>query len=145
MIATLDRTPFASSYIAVSLAAYVLAAAFATAYFAWSLLLGIMLEWVNFVFLRRSCRRVLSGSSSGLIGNFGVRFVLLAVVVGLALSLGCHPIGLLVGLSVVVPSGIIAAWRVRPLPLSSNINSEEYDWDNWDPWRAQERDLEEGP
>jgi hypothetical protein len=113
-----------------------------------SLALGALLESVNFRFLWASCERVLGRAPGGgaAVGAFGVRFVLLAVVLWAALRAGAHPVGLVVGLSLMVPAILVAAWRVRPLPsagLAPPPPPDDPTWDDWNPWLAREREGSE--
>jgi hypothetical protein len=118
--------------------------------FAVSLAAGAALEAANFRALRRSCQTIFRSGVSGsgpAVGAFGLRFVLLAAAVGLALHLGAHPVGLVVGLSLIVPSAIIAAWMARPEPAPAlpAPPPDDPSWDEWNPWlaRERERDAEE--
>jgi len=115
--------------------------------FAGSLALGAALEAVNFRALFGYWRgALLGGERMGLaaFGSFGLRFVLLGGVVWAALAFGAHPVGLLLGLSLVVPGVLIAAWRARPLPSpdAPALDPEDPSWDAWNPWLARERDPE---
>jgi hypothetical protein len=115
--------------------------------FAGSLALGAALEAVNFRALFRYWRSALLGAERlGLaaFGSFGLRFVALAGCVWAALAAGAHPVGLLVGLSLVVPGALLAAWRARPLPDPSApaLAPDDPSWDAWNPWLARERDLD---
>jgi hypothetical protein len=116
--------------------------------FAASLAAGAALEVANFRSLRRSCRAIFRAGVSGsgpAVSAFGLRFALLAAAVGLALYLGAHPVGLLIGLSLIVPSTIIAAWMARPEPAPPTPAPPPDDpsWDEWNPWLAREREAEE--
>ena len=117
--------------------------------FAASLAAGAALEAANFRSLRRSCQVIfqsgISGGGGAAVSAFGLRFALLAVAVGLALHLGAHPVGLLIGLSLIVPSVVIAAWMARPQPAPANAAPPPDDpsWDEWNPWLAREREAEE--
>ena len=118
--------------------------------FAASLAAGAALEAANFRSLRRSCQVIFQAGVSGsgaAASSFGLRFVLLAVAVGLALYLGAHPVGLVIGLSLIVPSVIIAAWMARPelAPATPALPPDDPSWDEWNPWlaRERERDAEE--
>ena len=113
--------------------------------FAGSLALGAALEAVNFHALFGHWRSALLGSRrAGLaaFGSFGLRFVLLGGAVWAALALGAHPVGLLIGLSLVVPGVLLAAWRVRPMPSpdAPALDTDDPSWEAWDPWLARERD-----
>ena len=116
--------------------------------FAASLAAGAVLEAANFRSLRRSCQVIFQSGVSGsgaAATSFGLRFVLLALAVGLALYLGAHPVGLVIGLSLIVPSAVIAAWMARPepAPAAPAPPPDDSSWDEWNPWLARERDVEE--
>jgi hypothetical protein len=116
--------------------------------FAASLAAGAALEAANFRALRRSCQTIFqSGISSGgpAVMAFGLRFALLAAAVGLALYAGAHPVGLVIGLSLIVPSVVIAAWMARPEPGPSTPAPPPDDpsWDQWNPWLAREREPDD--
>jgi hypothetical protein len=116
--------------------------------FAASLAAGAALEAANFRSLRRSCQAIFQSGVSGsgpAVSAFGLRFVLLAAAIGVALYLGAHPVGLLIGLSLIVPSAIIAACMARPQPgpAAPAPPPEDPSWDEWNPWLARERDAEE--
>jgi len=111
--------------------------------FATSLALGSLLESVNFRSLWHSSERILlAGAGRGAaLGGFGLRFVLLAIVLGVALHAGAHPVGLLIGVSLIVPAIVLAAWRSRPLPgvPGPAPPPDDPSWDRWNPWLARER------
>jgi len=112
--------------------------------FATSLALGALLETVNFRTLYHASERVLlmgGGASGAAVGAFGLRFVLLAAVLWVALGAGAHPVGLVVGLSLVVPAVLLAAWRARPGdgPSGPVPPPDDPSWDAWNPWLARER------
>ena len=119
--------------------------AFVSPRFAGSLALGAALEAVNFRALFGYWRGALLGSDRlglAVFGAFGLRFVLLAAVVWGALAFGAHPVGLLIGLSLVVPAVLLAAWRARPPPSADApaLAADDPSWDAWNPWLAHERD-----
>jgi hypothetical protein len=102
---------------------------------------------VNFRALFGHWRSALLGSERrgfAAFGSFGVRFVLLGAVVWLALALGAHPVGLLIGLSLVVPGVVLAAWHARPAPSPDApvLDADDPSWEAWNPWLARERDPE---
>ena len=121
--------------------------AFVSPRFAGSLALGAALEAVNFRTLFRYWQSaLLGGERFGLaaFGSFGLRFVALGAFVWGALAFGAHPVGLLLGLSLVVPGVLIAAWRARPAPVpdAPALAADDPSWDAWNPWLARERDPE---
>ena len=70
-----------------------------------------------------------------------IRFLLLAVGIGAAIVVGAHPVGLLIGLSLIVPATLLEAWRTRP-PVVEGLPAlapDDPSWDRWDPWLARER------
>lgn len=115
--------------------------------FAASVALGAVLETANFRALRRAAAAFLGlVPGSGLwIGGFGLRFLLLGVGVGVALWAGAHPAGLILGLSLIMPAVVIAAWRNRPpvVECPPGPPPDDESWDAWNPWLARERAEEE--
>ncbi len=116
--------------------------------FAGSLALGALLETVNFRALWRGAEFALLGRQGGagaVVGAFGARFVLLAIVLWVAIGAGAHPVGLVVGLSVMMPAVILAAWQARPLdaPATEVSPPDDASWDAWNPWLAREREPRE--
>jgi hypothetical protein len=113
--------------------------------FAASLALGALLETLNFRFLWRASRRILlAGAPAGAaLGAFGLRFVLLAVALWAALHAGADEVGLVIGLSLMVPAVVVAAWRARPAagPAVDAPSPDDPSWDAWNPWLAREREL----
>ena len=116
--------------------------------FAASLAAGAALEAANFRSLRRSCQAIFQSGVTGsgaAASAFGLRFVLLAAAVGLALYVGAHPVGLVIGLSLIVPSAIIAAWMARPelAPATPAPPPDDPSWEEWNPWLARERERDD--
>jgi hypothetical protein len=101
---------------------------------------------MNFRSLWRSCERIFLGGFEGVagagpaIGAFGLRFLLLAGVIFVAIQTGMHPVGLVVGLSLIIPAAVIAAWRARPAidPNAPSLPDDDPTWDAWNPWLARE-------
>ena len=83
----------------------------------------------------------ISDPHDGRRGVFALRFVLLVVGIGAALHFGADPVGLLVGLSLIMPAALIEAWRTRPAidPDAPVLSSDDPAWDAWNPWLARER------
>ena len=104
---------------------------FATPGFALSLALGGLLEAVSFRGLRHSALALFAGDAAprrfGMTG-FSSRFVLIAVAIGAALYAGAHPIGLLVGLSLIVPAALVGTWRERPRTWLLPDGIATFDW-----------------
>jgi hypothetical protein len=145
--------PIERTNLTLSAGAAALSFALAPPVFAASLLLGAVLEWVNFRGLRRSALAFFGGEapgSSGYRAMAGLRFLLLAVGIATALGLGAHPVGLVVGLSLIMPAAVIETWRHRPpvQPDAPRLAADHPDWDRWDAWLAREtepgEDEEEG-
>jgi len=116
--------------------------------FAGSLALGAALEALNFRGLFGYWQRALLGGEQAgwaRFAGFGLRLVALAGAIWAALALGAHPVGLLIGLSLVVPGVVLAAWRARPAPdpEAPALAADDPSWDAWNPWLAHERDAED--
>ena len=134
--------------LAFSAGACAVSAAAISPRFAAGLAIGALLEAVNFRSLFRSAERALlaGGAGAGVaVASFGLRFVLLGAMIFLALRAGFHPVGLLVGLSLIVPASLLAAWRARPGidPSAPALEPDDPSWDRWNPWLARERDETE--
>lgn len=118
--------------------------------FATSVLAGAAVETLNLNALWRSSQFVLGladpkDSSKLALFGFGARFGLVALAMGLALYLGAHPVGLIIGLSLVVPAIVIVAWRT-PAEIVEDapaLDPDDPEWDVWNPWLAREDDPEE--
>lgn len=124
-------------------------AAFAPAPFTASLALGIALEAANYRVLRRAAARVFGQTLEGgraWSAGFGLRFAFLALAMTVAVGAGAHPVGLVIGLSTIVPAVVIAAFRQRPVApasLPSAPAPDDATWEEWNPWTARERGLDE--
>ncbi len=108
-----------------------------------SVALGALLETVNFRGLWRGAELSVLGRQGGVgavVGAFGLRFVLLALVLWVALDAGAHPVGLVLGLSLMMPAVVLAAWKARPRndPTAPALASDDPLWDAWNPWLARE-------
>lgn len=116
--------------------------------FALSLAIGAGLEAVNFRGLRRSAQFLFWGQIQGAgpwTGVYALRFGLLVIGIGAALTFGADPVGLLVGLSLIMPAAVIEAWRTRPAvdPNAPALAPDDEAWERWNPWLARERAPEE--
>jgi hypothetical protein len=134
--------------LGLAAAAVTAAALFASPLFAASLALGALFEHLNFRSLYRSAAALVLPDGAGAGRGFGImgpRFALLAVAIGVALKLGAHPVGLVIGLSLVVPAAVIEAWRTRPPidPTAPVLAPDDESWDRWDPWLAREREPDD--
>jgi hypothetical protein len=116
--------------------------------FALSLAIGAGLEAVNFRGLRRATQFLFWGQIRGAgpwTGVYALRFGLLVIGIGSALYFGADPVGLLVGLSIIIPATLIEAWRTRPTidPDAPALPPDDEAWERWNPWLARERDESE--
>jgi hypothetical protein len=140
--------PIERTNLALSAGAAALALATTGPGFAASLIAGAALESVNFRGLHRSAAAFFAGELPGG-GGFravaGLRFLLLATGIAAALGVGAHPVGLVIGLSLVLPAALIEAWRQRP-PLAPDapcLAPDDPEWERWDAWRARERSQDD--
>jgi len=133
-------------YLGLGAAAGAISLALASPRFAASVGIGALLQLTNFRALWNSCEKILlvGGPGAGLaVATFTVRFLLLGAAVGLALWAGIDAAGLLVGLSLIIPAAVVAAWQARP-PVLANVPAlaeDDPSWDLWNPWLAHERDV----
>lgn len=116
--------------------------------FAASLGFGALLEAVNFRGLHQQTQLLFWGqirSGGSWTGLYGLRFGLLVIGIGGGLALGADPIGLLLGLSLIIPTTVWVAWRNRPAvdPDAPALDADDPEWDRWNPWLARERDASE--
>ena len=74
-----------------------------------------------------------------------LRFSLVVIGVGAALHFGADALGLLIGLSMIVPAVLIEAWRTRPAvdPQAPALDPEDPAWERWNPWLARESEEDE--
>jgi hypothetical protein len=135
-------------YLGLAAAAGALALALTSPRFAASVGIGALLQLTNFRALWSSCEKILlvGGPGAGLaIAMFTVRFALVGAAVGVALWAGIDAAGLLVGLSLIIPAAVVAAWRARPPILADApaLSEDDPSWDLWNPWLARETDETE--
>jgi hypothetical protein len=131
--------------LVIAAGAIVLGYAAAGPAFAASLALGAGIEGVNFRALRAGSQRLLSGDLAigrAWVAGFALRFVVLAGAIALSLRAGAHPVGLVLGLSTIVPAVLVSAWRARPAVGNPEPGPPPDDpsWEAWDPWLAREQD-----
>jgi len=112
--------------------------------FALSLGFGALLEAVNFRGLHQQAQLLFWGeirSGGGWTGLYALRFGLLVIGIGGALALGAHPVGLVIGLSLIMPTTVFVAWRNRPAidPNAPALPFDDPDWERWNPWLAREQ------
>jgi hypothetical protein len=103
--------------------------------------LGAALEAVNFRALCACATRLLSGQLDGSrswVVLLGMRLTMLFAAMGVALLAGAHPLGLLLGVSTVVPAVLIGAWWLGPAidPNAPALPPDDPAWDHWSVWRA---------
>jgi hypothetical protein len=133
--------------LALSAGAAALSLALAGPSFGASVVAGAALELVNFRGLRRSAVAFFEGAIPGSAGYralAGLRFAVLASGIVASLAFGADPVGLVIGLSMIVPATVIEAWRHRP-PIDPNapaLPPDDPAWDRWDVWRAREREAD---
>jgi len=135
-----------------TLSAGAVAASFAVAspHFASSLALGALLEAANFRALHRSAAALFGGElggGGGWVALLSFRLVALTVAIAFAIGAGAHPVGLTIGLSLVVPAAIAAAVLNRPAVVSAApdeaLDPEDASWETYSVWRAREVEREE--
>ncbi len=146
----MSMNPIERTNLAFTAGAVAVSLAVATPLFAASLAAGALIEAVNFRGLRRSAELLFFGhraapearppSRLGAAG-FGARFALLAAAIGTSIYAGAHPVGLVIGLSLIMPAAVIEAWRTRPPvdPEAQDLAADDDEWDRWNPWLARER------
>jgi hypothetical protein len=129
----------------LTLSAGAVAASFvlASPAFAWSLAVGAALEAFNFHGLRRSAQFLFWGhidGGQGWLGVYALRMSVLVIGIAAALYFGAHPVGLLIGLSMIMPAVLIEAWRVRPAidRGAPALAEDDPAWERWNPWLARE-------
>ncbi len=140
--------PIERMSLTLSVGAVAASLALATPAFTTGIVIGAALETANFRGLRQSAQAVFSGRMAARrfgSAGFGLRFAFLALGIGLAIYAGAHPVGLLIGLSLIIPATFVEAWRRRPPVLEDApaLASDDEAWDRWNPWLAHEREAEE--
>lgn len=136
--------PIERANLVVSAGAVATSALLASPLFAASVAAGAALEALNFRGLRRQSQHLFWGHiPDGRIwsGLYALRFGFLVVGIGAGFFLGLDPLGLVIGLSLIVPASLIEAWRSRPPldPSAPALAGDDPAWDRWDPWLARER------
>jgi len=137
--------PIERTNLTLSAGAVAASLALASPTFAASLAAGALLEAVNFRGLRRAAQFLFWGqirSGGRWTGVSALRFVWMVIGIGAALYFGADPVGLLIGLSIIMPAAIVEAWRNRPAvdPDAPSIGPEDPEWERWDAWLARERE-----
>ena len=139
--------PIERTNLVLSAGAVAASLALGSSVFAASLAIGAALEAFNFRGLRRSAQFLFWGQisgSQGWLGVYALRMGLLVIGIVAALYFGAHPVGLLIGLSLIMPAAVIEAWRARPPidPSAPALAEDDPGWERWNPWLARERDPE---
>ena len=133
--------------LAVSASAAAAGYALVSPAFAAGLAAGAAIEALSFRHMLRSGRKLFAGHAAAWGAGYALRLGFLGIALGVALWLGAHPIGLVVGLSLILPLVVFEAWRSRPpiLPDAPALAADDPAWDRWNPWLARERedDVEE--
>jgi len=140
--------PIERTNLTLSAGAVAASLALASPAFALSLAVGAALEAWNFRGLRRSAQFLFWGEirgSGGWLGVYSLRMGMLVVGIAAALYFGAHPVGLLVGLSIIMPATVIEAWRARPPidPSAPALAEDDPSWERWNPWLARENPPDE--
>jgi len=140
--------PIERTNLTLSAGAVAASFALATPAFAVSLAIGALLEAWNFRGLRRSAQFLFWGQirgSGGWLGVYSLRMSLLVIGICAALYFGAHPVGLLIGLSLIMPACVIEAWRARPPidPSAPTLSDDDPAWERWNPWLVREDEERE--
>ena len=115
-----------------------------------SILFGASIVAVNFFLLYRNCQAIFAGAADGERNGkvaaalgFSLRFLLLLLVVAVSIYIGTHPIGLVIGLSLIVPSILVHTWINRPATDEASAFNDEEGWETWNPSLAREEVTDE--
>jgi len=146
VIRALALHPMERLNFGISAGALAVSLAVASPVFSGSLALGVALEAVNFRALRMAASRLLSGELQGgrmWVALLGMRLALLMGSMGVALVAGAHPIGLLIGVSTIVPAALIGAWLMQPPidPAAPCLPPDDPSWDLYSVWHAADREA----
>ena len=127
---------------------------FVSPLFAGSIALGAILEAVNFRALNRATQSMVGGtfvSNRFWMAGFSLRFSLLGIAMAVAIYSGVDPIGLVLGLTMIVPAVVVVAWGRRQGLVVSSVPVPPPDdpcWDRWNvllarPWDDEVKDSDE--
>jgi hypothetical protein len=128
--------------------------AFASPHVASSLAIGAALEAMNFGALLRGARIYLGGGEQGSgpwLALFSVRFVLLGAGIVFAMLAGAHPVALVCGLSIAIPTVLIDGWIHRPTFDPDAVDEppewvvpgpDDESWERYSIWRPMALDQE---
>ncbi len=148
MSSVLALHPMERLNLGISAGALAVSLAVASPSFSGSLALGVALEAVNFRALRVATTRLFAGELQGAGAwalLFAIRLVMLLGAMGVALAAGAHPLGLLAGVSTIVPAALIGAWLMRPPvdPTAPALPPDDPSWDLYSVWHAGDREPAE--
>lgn len=128
--------------VGLSAGAIATSAAIASPLFAGSVAFGAVLETMNFRYMHKTADAVFTGelpTGAGWIAVLVLRLGLMFAGIVAAMMNGADPIGLVVGLSLVMPATVAAAMWHRPavVPIEPNdaIAPDDPVWDDYSVWR----------
>ncbi len=135
--------PIEQANVVFSTSAVVASAALVSPWFAASVALGAVVEGLNFRTMARGASHMFAGEIGAnpvWSALFGLRLAMLAGVLFVAIRAGAEPVGLLVGLSMILPAAVVGGWRARPPidPDAEPLPADDPSWDLWNPWLARE-------
>lgn len=149
-------TPIQRWNAVLSAGAVAMASALGSPALALSVALGAVVEALNFRGLTIAARSFVLGEPGGRglwTALFVMRLGVLATVLLLAIRRGAEPVGLLIGLSMILPAALLGAWKVRPrIPEAGRALEpvpppDDPSWDDpglrWGLWFARERTDDE--
>lgn len=122
--------------VALSAGTVATAAVVASPLFALSVAVGAVLESLSFRGLSIASRAFFGGVVRGQVAwllLLAMRLGLVGTLLFFALRLGADPIGLLIGLSVILPASVVGALRMRP-PVDPNARPLEPEEDADSDW-----------
>ena len=132
--------------VGISAGAIVASFAIATPHFATSLAIGALLETLNFRLLHRAAEFLFGGvmvSGGTWMVVLALRLTLLCGAAAAAMWAGADPVALVLGLSLVMPATLVAAWWSRPEVVEHQpeapLPPDDPSWDQYSVWHASER------
>ncbi len=91
--------------------------------------------------------RMLAVVVVALLGVLGLRIAMVCGGIAVAMTAGADPLGLALGLSLVMPATLIAALWNRPQVVEQaadpGLDPDDPSWDRYSIWRAAEREEDE--
>ncbi len=134
----------------ISASAIATSFALSSPHFAGSLAIGAALEAMNFRFLHGTAEALFGGVVAGggpWVGVLGLRIGMVCGGIAVAMTAGADPLGLALGLSLVMPATLIAALWNRPQVVEQaaapGLDPDDPSWDRYSIWRAAEREEDE--